>query len=454
MMASRSRWLVGSSSNSRSDGHISACARLSRMRQPPEKLATGSSISPAAKPRPVRRRSARERAVYRPASASAACSSPISAPRSSASAAASLASSERKAPSPSMAYSTAGRSSASASCATCATRHCAGKSSSPLSVCSSPRSRANRLDLPEPFAPMRPMRSPGLSATSAPSSRSLVPRMRLTCEKRIMAILPNCKAGQLCATIKAFTLPEVPMMKGKTALVTGSTSGIGLGIAEALAKQGANIVLNGFGERSEIERLRARLAEKHHIDVQYDAADMSKPDAIEAMLKSALGRFGAVDILVNNAGIQHVAPVEKWNAIIAINLSAAFHTTRLALPAMKKKGWGRIVNIASAHALVASPFKAAYVSAKHGLAGLTKTVALEAAEHGITVNAICPGYVLTPLVEKQIPDQAKARGISEEAVKRDVLLAAQPTKKFVGVEEIAGLAAYLCAEQAASMTGA
>jgi len=249
------------------------------------------------------------------------------------------------------------------------------------------------------------------------------------------------------------------MMKGKTALVTGSTSGIGLGIAEAFAKQGANVILNGFGERSEIERLRASLAEKHHINGQYDGADMSKPDAIETMMKSALGRFGAVDILVNNAGIQHVAPVEefpvdKWNAIIAINLSAAFHTTRLALPAMKKRGWGRIVNIASAHALVASPFKAAYVCAKHGLAGLTKTVALEAAEHGVTVNAICPGYVWTPLVEKQIPDTAKARGMSEEQVKRDVLLAAQPTKRFVAVEEVAELAAFLASDAAASITGA
>ena len=248
-------------------------------------------------------------------------------------------------------------------------------------------------------------------------------------------------------------------MKGKTALVTGSTSGIGLGIAEALAKQGANIVLNGFGERSEIERLRAGLAEKHHVNVQHDGADMTRPDSIEAMLKSVLGRFGAVDILVNNAGIQHVAPVEefpvdKWNAIIAINLSAAFHTTRLALPAMKKKRWGRIVNIASAHALVASPFKAAYVSAKHGLAGLTKTVALEAAEHGITVNAICPGYVWTPLVEKQIPDTAKARGMTEDEVKRDVLLAAQPTKRFVAVEEVAGLAVFLASDAAASITGA
>jgi len=249
------------------------------------------------------------------------------------------------------------------------------------------------------------------------------------------------------------------MIKGKTALVTGSTSGIGLGIAEAFAKQGANIVLNGFGDKAEIERLRARLTESCKVNVAYDGADMSKPDAIEAMLKSALGRFGAVDILVNNAGIQHVAPVEefpvdKWNAIIAINLSAAFHTTRLALPAMKKKGWGRIVNIASAHALVASPFKAAYVCAKHGLAGLTKTVALEAAEHGITANAICPGYVWTPLVQKQIPDTAKARGITEEQVINDVLLHAQPTKKFVQIEEVAAFAAFLASDSAASITGA
>ena len=246
------------------------------------------------------------------------------------------------------------------------------------------------------------------------------------------------------------------MIKGKAALVTGSTSGIGLGIAEAFAKQGANIVLNGFGDRAEIERLRVRLTESCKVSVAYDGADLSKPDAIEAMLKSVLG---AVDILVNNAGIQHVAPVEefpvdKWNAIIALNLSAAFHTTRLALPAMKKKGWGRIVNIASAHALVASPFKAAYVSAKHGLAGLTKTVALEAAEHGVTVNAICPGYVWTPLVEKQIPDTAKARGMTEEQVKREILLAAQPTKRFVAVEEVAELAVFLASDAAASITGA
>jgi 3-hydroxybutyrate dehydrogenase len=244
------------------------------------------------------------------------------------------------------------------------------------------------------------------------------------------------------------------MLKGKTALVTGSTSGIGLGIAEAFARAGANIVLNGFGDKAEVEALRARLAREHGVTVSYDGADMSRPEAIEAMMKTA----GPVDVLVNNAGIQHVAPVdefpvEKWNAVLAINLSAAFHTTRLALPAMKKKGWGRILNIASAHALVASPYKSAYVAAKHGIAGFTKTVALEVAEAGITVNAICPGYVWTPLVEKQIPDTAKARGLTEEQVKKDVLLAAQPTKKFVDVTEVAALAAFLASDAAASITG-
>jgi len=247
-------------------------------------------------------------------------------------------------------------------------------------------------------------------------------------------------------------------LAGKTALVTGSTSGIGLGVATELATEGANLVLNGFGDAAAIEKLRADLARQHNVGVAYSNADISKPAQIADMIALADKEFGGVDILVNNAGIQHVAPieefpVEKWDAIIAINLSGAFHTTRLAVPGMKKKGWGRIVNIASAHALVASPFKAAYVSAKHGIAGLTKTVALELAEHNITVNAICPGYVLTPLVEKQIPDTAKARGISEEAVVRDVLLAAQPTKHFVKVEEIAGLTKFLCSDSAASMTG-
>ena len=250
-----------------------------------------------------------------------------------------------------------------------------------------------------------------------------------------------------------------PSLAGKTALVTGSTSGIGLGIATRLAQDGANLILNGFGDAAEIERTRAGLASEHRVKVLYDAADMTKPDAIASMMKRAAAELGGVDILVNNAGIQHVAPVddfppEKWDAILAINLSAAFHTVRNALPGMKKKRWGRIVNIASAHALVASPFKAAYVCAKHGLAGLTKTVALEAAEHGITANAICPGYVWTPLVEKQIPDTAKARGMTEEQVKRDVLLAAQPTKRFVAVEEVAALAVFLASDAAASITGA
>jgi 3-hydroxybutyrate dehydrogenase len=248
-------------------------------------------------------------------------------------------------------------------------------------------------------------------------------------------------------------------LKNKTALVTGSTSGIGLGIARAFAAEGANVILNGFGDAAEIERLRAGLQQEFDVEVRYDGADMSKPEAIEAMMKRAIVEFGAVDILVNNAGIQHVAPVDefplaKWDAILAINLSSAFHTTRLALPAMKQRGFGRIINVASAHALVASPFKSAYVAAKHGIAGFTKTVALETAEHGVTSNAICPGYVLTPLVEKQIPDTAKARGISEEAVVRDVLLAAQPTKKFVTVEQVAALAVHLASEAAGSTTGA
>jgi 3-hydroxybutyrate dehydrogenase len=249
------------------------------------------------------------------------------------------------------------------------------------------------------------------------------------------------------------------MLKGKTALVTGSTSGIGLGVAEAFAKAGCNIVLNGFGDVAQIEALRGKLEKTHGVKVRYDGADMTKPATIEAMVKKAVSEFGAVDILVNNAGIQHVAPIdefppEKWDAIIAINLVANFHTIRHVLPGMKKEGWGRVINIASAHALVASPFKSAYVAAKHGVAGLTKTVALEVAAQGITVNAICPAYVLTALVEKQIPDTAKARGITEEQVVTDVLLAAQPTKKFVTVEQVASLAIYLASDQAASVTGA
>jgi 3-hydroxybutyrate dehydrogenase len=248
------------------------------------------------------------------------------------------------------------------------------------------------------------------------------------------------------------------MLKGKTALVTGSTSGIGLGIAERLAAEGAHIVLNGLGQPADAERIAADLRQRHRVKVVYDGADMSRPEAVFAMVQKAIAEFGALDILVNNAGIQHVAPVDdfppaKWDAILAINLSAAFHTVRAALPAMKKNGWGRIVNVASAHALVASPFKSAYVAAKHGIAGFTKTVALEVAEQGITVNALCPGYVLTPLVEKQIPDTARARGITNEQVIRDVLLAAQPTKKFVTVEEVAAFTAFLCSNEAASITG-
>jgi len=249
------------------------------------------------------------------------------------------------------------------------------------------------------------------------------------------------------------------MLEGKTVLVTGSTSGIGQGIAEEFAAQGCNIVLNGFGNPAEIEAMQAQIAGMHGVKVRYDDADMSKSDAIETMMTRAIRDFGAIDVLVNNAGIQHVAPieefpVEKWNAIIAINLVAAFHTIRHALPTMKQRRWGRIINVASAHALVASPFKSAYVAAKHGIAGLTKTVALEVAERGITVNAVCPGYVLTPLVEKQIPDTAKARGITNEEVVRDVLLAAQPTKQFVTVDEVAALTVFLASNAAASITGA
>lgn len=248
-------------------------------------------------------------------------------------------------------------------------------------------------------------------------------------------------------------------LTGKTALVTGSTSGIGLGIAEAFGAQGANLIINGLGDAREVEQLRDRLAKQHGVTVLYDAADMSKPEQIEAMVRRGVDQFGAVDILVNNAGIQHVAPVDefplaRWDAIIAINLSSNFHAIRAALPAMKKRGWGRVINVASAHALVASPFKSAYVAAKHGVAGLTKTVALEVAEQGITANAICPGYVLTPLVQRQIPDTAKARGISEEEVVKNVLLAAQPTRKFVTVEQVAALAVYLASDAAASITGA
>ena len=247
-------------------------------------------------------------------------------------------------------------------------------------------------------------------------------------------------------------------LAGKAAVVTGSTSGIGAGIARAFAEAGMSVMLNGFGDPHEIEATRAGLERQFGIKAAYSAADMTKPAEITKMIDDAGKLFGAVDVLVNNAGIQHVEaietfPISKWDAIIAIDLSAAFHAIRAVVPAMKKRKFGRIINVASAHALVASPFKSAYVTAKHGLLGLTKTVALETAEHGITVNAICPGYVLTPLVQMQIPETAKARGITEEQVKRDVLLAAQPTKQFVTVEQVAGTAVWLCSDAAASVTG-
>jgi 3-hydroxybutyrate dehydrogenase len=249
-----------------------------------------------------------------------------------------------------------------------------------------------------------------------------------------------------------------PDLSGKTAVVTGSTSGIGLGLATSLAEQGANVVLNGFGDQDEIERVWSRLDEMSPARVVYDGADMSKPEEITAMVARIEERFGSLDIVMNNAGIQTVEPVEsfppeRWDLIIAINMSSAFHTTRAALPGMKRRGWGRIINIASTHGLVASPYKSAYVTAKHGVVGFTKTIALEAAEDGITVNAICPGYVLTPLVEKQIPETAEARGMTEEQVKRDVLLEAQWTKKFVTVEQLGGVALFLCSDAAENITG-
>ncbi|MBB4188362.1 3-hydroxybutyrate dehydrogenase [Sinorhizobium terangae] len=244
----------------------------------------------------------------------------------------------------------------------------------------------------------------------------------------------------------------------KTAVITGSTSGIGLAIAKAFAKTGANIVLNGFGAPDEIRAVTDDVAGLGSGTVIYHPADMTKPDEIADLMATAAARFGGVDILVNNAGVQHVEkvedfPVEQWDRIIAINLSSSFHTIRAALPGMKKKGWGRIINIASAHGLVASPFKSAYVAAKHGIMGLTKTVALEVAENGITANSICPGYVLTPLVEKQIPDQARTRGITEAQVVNDVMLKGQPTKKFITVEQVASLALYLASDDAAQITG-
>jgi 3-hydroxybutyrate dehydrogenase len=247
-------------------------------------------------------------------------------------------------------------------------------------------------------------------------------------------------------------------LEGKVSLVTGSTSGIGLGITRALAAQGSAIVLNGFGKPDEIAAATQSVIRDYNVNVFHSAANMSDAVAIENMIATTLSTFGRLDILVNNAGIQHVAPVQefppaKWDAIIAINMSSAFHTTRLALPGMIQRKWGRIINIASAHGLVASPFKSAYVAAKHGIVGLTKTVALEVAEQGITCNAICPGYVLTPLVEGQIDGQARAHGISREQVIRDVLLAQQPNKDFVTVEQLGALAVFLASDAAASITG-
>jgi 3-hydroxybutyrate dehydrogenase len=247
-------------------------------------------------------------------------------------------------------------------------------------------------------------------------------------------------------------------LKGKTSLVTGSTSGIGLGIARALAQAGSAVVLNGFGNPQEIEQTRSELASEFGVRVDYLGADMSSPTSIAEMMEIALASFGLIDILVNNAGIQHVAPLpefptQKWDAIIAINLSSAFHTTRLALPAMVANNWGRIVNIASAHGLVGSAFKSAYVAAKHGMLGLTKVTALETAEHGVTCNAICPGYVYTPLVEAQIEGQAKSHMIPREQVIREVLLAQQPNKRFAMVDELGALAVFLSSDAAASITG-
>ncbi len=265
-----------------------------------------------------------------------------------------------------------------------------------------------------------------------------------------IAIRPdNSKAGQALVG---------QALVGKVSLVTGSTSGIGLGIARALAAAGSEIVLNGFGKPEEVADAQARIAADFKVRVSYSPADMSKPQAIREMIETVLQSSGRIDVLVNNAGIQHVAPlqdfpIEKWDAILGINLSSAFHTTRLALPSMLQNKWGRIINIASAHGLVASPFKAAYVAAKHGMVGLTKVTALETAEQGITCNAICPGYVYTPLVEAQIGAQAKAHGIAREEVIRDVLLAQQPNKRFATVEDLGALAVFLASEAAASITG-
>jgi len=248
------------------------------------------------------------------------------------------------------------------------------------------------------------------------------------------------------------------MSNQKTAVITGSTSGIGLGIAKALAATGANVVLNGIESDEQVQELVDQIKREYGVGVIYSNANLMQAEGVSTLINEAQKAFGELDILVNNAGIQFVSPIEdfpeeKWEAIIALNLTAAFHSCKAVVGSMKQRKWGRIINIASAHGLVASPYKSAYVAAKHGLIGLTKTIALEVAEHGVTANAICPGYVWTPLVESQIPDTAKARGMTEEEVKRDVILAAQPNKKFATVEEIGALAAFLASDNAASMTG-
>lgn len=252
--------------------------------------------------------------------------------------------------------------------------------------------------------------------------------------------------------------PSIMPLAGRVAIVTGSTSGIGLGIARALADAGADVVLNGLGDPAQIEATRAELATSSGVRVTYNGANLLEAMGAAALVAETIVAFGKVDILVNNAGIQHVSPIEdfpidKWNSIQALNLSASFHTTRMAFGEMKAAGWGRIINLASVHGLIASPFKSAYVAAKHGVIGLTKTVALEGAQFGVTCNAVCPGYVWTPLVEGQIEDTAKARGISREDVINNVLLAAQPSKRFVTVEELGALTVFLCSESARSITG-
>lgn len=248
-------------------------------------------------------------------------------------------------------------------------------------------------------------------------------------------------------------------LEGKTALVTGSTSGIGLECARAYARKGANIVLNGFGDADEIEANRTAIESEFGVKAIYSGADLTKPDQIEDLVSESLQAFGAVNILHNNAGVQHVAPIEefpseRWDLIIALNLTSSFHTTRLLMKQMKDRGWGRLIFTASAHALVASPYKSAYVTAKHGIAGLTKVLALEGGAHGVTANAICPGYVWTPLVEEQIPDTMKSRGLTRQEVIDDVLLEAQPTKKFVTVEQVAAMALFLCSDAAENINGA